>query len=180
LEACAFEQKEKTMARWRIAANPLVTGCIIGFAFGAINLLVTWLDTLLDDSPLTLFAFYGPMFFLWSVVAYRTARHSGRALAGVTAGTVVAFATFVVYDIVILLRVNMFLNELAGRADWVNLVRRFRDSGSDSFRRFVNVEYITGSPLKIAVASMLGAAIGAISGFFGRRRIIPPQLVSRT
>jgi hypothetical protein len=48
------------------------------------------------------------------------------------------------------------------------MVMRFRDSGSDSLRAFVNLDYIKGTPLKIGVASVIGAGMGAIGGSLGR------------
>jgi hypothetical protein len=59
------------------------------------------------------------MFSLWALVSFRAARRTGRLWSGITTGLIVAFATFVVFDLLILVRVNVFLNELTGRADWI-------------------------------------------------------------
>ena len=91
-----------------------------------------------------------------------------RPLSGVTAGDGLAFATFCVFDVLVLLRVNLFLNDLASRADWQNMVMRFRASGSDNLRLFVNLDYVKGAPLKIGVASLVGAVMGAIGGSLSR------------
>jgi hypothetical protein len=152
----------------RVVDNPLLLGFIVGVIFGSVNLVVTWLSPLTEDSPGALLRFYGPMFFVWALASFRASRRSGRLLSGVRTGIVVAFATFCVYDVPVLLRVNLFLNELTGRADWQNMVMRFRDSGSDSLRAFVNLDYIKGTPLKIGVASVIGAGMGAIGGSLGR------------
>ena len=154
----------------RLSHSPLLLGLLIGLVFGAANLVFTWLYPLADDSAGALLRFYGPMFFLWALVAARAARRSGRVLSGVTTGAVVAFATFCVFDVLVLLRVNVFLNELTGRADWQNMMRRFRASDFDSLRAFVNLEYLKGAPLKIGVASAVGAVMGAIGGFLGQLR----------
>ena len=158
----------------RLADRPLRLGILIGLVFGIINLVVTWLMPLLDDNPATLLGFYGPMFCIWGLAAFRAARISGRLLTGITTGFLVAFATFCVFDLLVILRINFFLNEMTGRADWQNLMQRYRASNFESLRAFVNREYILGSPLKIGVASMIGAAMGAIGGSFGLtfRRII--------
>jgi hypothetical protein len=110
------------------------------------------------------------MFFVWALASFRAARRSGRLLSGVTTGLAVAFATFCVFDVLVLLRVNLFLNELTGRADWQNMVLRFRASDFDSLRLFVNLDYVKGAPLKIGVASAIGALMGAIGGSLGRLR----------
>ena len=59
---------------------------------------------------------------------------------------------------------------MTGRADWQNLMMRFSTSGFDNRRLFVNVDYIKGAPLKIAVASSIGAVMGVIRSLFLRRQ----------
>lgn len=85
-------------------------------------------------------------------------------------GLMVAFFTFVAFDLLILVRVNVFLNELTSRADWQNMMMRFRESGVGSLRVFVNVDYLTGAPLKLGVSCAIGAVMGAIGGFLGQLR----------
>jgi len=155
------------MIRSRFADNPLLLGIIVGMTFGAMNLLVTWLFPLADDTPGALLLFYGPMFVLWALAAFRATRRSGRFLSGVTTGMLVAFATFVVFDLMVILRVNLFLSDITGRADWRNMMWRFQASGFDSLRAFVNVDYIKGAPLKIGVASAIGAFMGVVGGIVG-------------
>ena len=72
-----------------------------------------------------------------------------------------------------ILRVNLFLSEITGRADWRNMMWRFQASGFDSLRTFVNVDYITGAPLKMAVASSIGAFMGVVGGIVGSLTIRP-------
>jgi hypothetical protein len=155
------------MVRSRFAASPLLLGIIVGLTFGAMNLIVTWLFPLADDTPGALLLFYGPMFMLWALAAFRASRRSGRFLSGVTTGMLIALATFVVFDALVILRVNLFLNEITGRADWRNMMWRFQASGFDSLRAFVNVDYIKGAPLKIGVASAIGAFMGVLGGILG-------------
>jgi hypothetical protein len=107
------------------------------------------------------------MFLLWVLASFRETQRSGRLLSGLATGTVVAFSTFCVFDVLVLLRVNLFLTEISGRADWQNMMTRFRTSGFDSLRLFVNIAYIKAAPLKIAVASSIGAVVGAIGGSLG-------------
>ena len=156
------------MRSWRPGTHALFAGLIIGLVFGLANLLFTWLYPLSDDTRGALLRFYGPMFLLWAVASFRAARRTGRLWSGVTTGLTVAFATFVVFDLLILVRVNVFLKELTGRADWQNMMIRFRESGVDNVRLFVNLEYLTGAPLKLAVSCAIGAVLGAIAGFLGQ------------
>ena len=101
-------------------------------------MLFSWRYPLADDTPGALLAFYGPMFFVWAAAAFLATRRTGRVLTGVATGAVVAFATFCIYDLLVVLRVNLFLNELTGRDDWQNLMVRFEASGYESLRMFVN------------------------------------------
>ena len=71
---------------------------------------------------------------------------------------------FCIYDLLVLLRVNLFLDELTGRADWQNLITHFKASGYESLRKFVNLGNIKGAPLKIGIASLIGAVMGLIGG----------------
>ena len=155
------------MDRSTFIESPLLIGILIGVTFGTMNLLVTWLFPLAEDTPGALLLFYGPMFLLWALAAFRATHRSGRFLPGVTTGMLVAFATFVVFDALVILRVNLFLSEITGRADWRNMMWRFQASGFDSLRTFVNVDYIKGAPLKIGVASAIGAFMGVVGGIAG-------------
>jgi hypothetical protein len=155
------------MLNWQRSSGPLLIGLIIGLVFGCVNLILTGLAPLEDDTPAALLRFYGPMFLLWALASFRAARRSGRVLSGVITGLTVAFATFVVFDLLILVRVNLFLNELTGRADWQNLMMRFRASDFDSLRLFVNLDYARGTPLKLGVSCAIGVVLGVVGGFLG-------------
>ena len=78
--------------------------------------------------------FYGPMFAVWAIASFRTARRNGRLLSGVATGMAVAFATFCIFDLLVILRVNLFLNELTDRADWQQMMMQSRTSGIESHR----------------------------------------------
>jgi hypothetical protein len=155
------------MVTLRLPGRPLLLGCVLGLIFGIVDLLCTWVAPLSDDSIPALLRFYGPMFFFWAFVSFRSVRRSGRLSRGVTTGFVVAFGTFCVFYLLNLLRVNLFLAELTGRTDWQNLMRRFRASEFDSLRVFVNMEYLRGAPFKIGVASVIGAVMGLLGGTIG-------------
>jgi len=147
--------------------KPLFIGLVAGLVFGCADLALTWLNPVEDDSPSVLLRFYGPMFLLRVIIAFNAARRAGRLRSGVAAGMVVAFATFAVFVVLNFLRVNLFLNELTNRADWQNMMMRFRASGAASLRLFVNLDYLKGTPLKIAAATAFGAVFGALGGTLG-------------
>jgi hypothetical protein len=163
------------MLDWQHTKRTLLLGLVIGLMFGIVNLLITWFYPLADDTPAALLRFYGPMFFIWALAAFRAARRTGRLLSGVTTGVTVAFATSVAFDLFVLLRVNLFLNDLMGRADWQHMMLRFRASDVDSLRLFVNLDYAKGAPLKLVVSCAIGAVMGGVGGFWGHlthRRIL--------
>jgi hypothetical protein len=155
----------------------LTMGLVIGLVFSVWNLVVTILVPLLDDGPLALAGFYGPMFCLWGLAGWLAAKRTGHLANAVKAGAAVAFATFLVFDASVILRVNVFLDVLRYRADWRNMVANFPASGFESFRTYVNYVYITASPFKIFVATVIGTGCGLIGGLVaslapqGRRRI---------
>ena len=139
-------------------------GALLGAAFGVWDIVATWLDPLADDTPRALLIFYGPMFAAWGFAGFMSARRNGRVAEGVKVGAMSALTTFVVFYIANLIRINLFLETIRFRTDWANLVVRFHASGSESFRAFVNFDYVRGAPLKIGVASMIGACTGLIGG----------------
>jgi hypothetical protein len=144
----------------RFSKGLVLAGFVVGSGFGAVDLFLTWLDPVQDESPGALLLFYGPMFMSWAVAAFVVARRAGRVSSGVVGGMVVAFATSVMFVMVNLVRVNLFLDQLVNRADWQNMMMRFRASG-EALRLFVNVDYLRGAPFKIAVGIAIGALMGA-------------------
>ena len=168
------------MLNSRPGSGPLLLGLVVGLVFGCVNLILTWLEPLEDDTPAALLRFYGPMFFVWALASFRAARRSGRLLSGITTGLSVAFATFLVFDLLILIRINLFLSELTGRADWQDMMMRFSASGFDSLRLFVNVDYAKGAPFKLAVSCAIGVVVGAVGGLVGQlthRRIVATNIL---
>jgi hypothetical protein len=161
-------EPEGAMLDWPHIKRIVVLGLAVGLIFGLVNLLMSWLFPLAEDTPGALLRFYGPMFFVWALASFRAALRTGRLLSGITTGLAVAFATFVAFDLLILARVNLFLHELTGRADWQNMMMRFRASDMDSLRAFVNADYLIGAPLKLGVSCAIGAVMGTIGGLLGQ------------
>jgi hypothetical protein len=139
-------------------------GLLLGLAFGLWNLFETWINPLAEDTPVALLTFYVPMFAAWAVAAFNVAWRSGRVTHAIRMGVIVALATFVVFYVANILRVNLFLETIRIRSDWYGLLLRFDRSGFGSFRAFVNYEYITGVPFGIGVVSGIGAAMGSAGG----------------
>lgn len=154
--------------RTDMSGKPLVVGAVLGLIFGAWNLVTTWQQPLSDDTPAALLRFYGPLLAIWALLAFLAARQTGRLSSGTSTGTAVAFAAATIFVAFNFLRINLFLSDLTGRSDWQNLIGRFSTSGSNSLRLFVNLDFMKGTPLVIAVLTALGAALGTAGGILGQ------------
>jgi hypothetical protein len=149
----------------------LVTfGVLVGLLFGLWNMFQTWVDPLAEDTLLALLNFYGPMFAIWGFAGYRAARHHGRTWDGIVAAATLALVSFTVLSMMNLVRVNLFLDDIAGRLDWQNMMARFQTSGFDNLRAFVNYDYLSGAWFKVLVASVIGGMTGLVGGLVGRLR----------
>jgi hypothetical protein len=116
----------------------VILGLVLGASFGLWDLIVTLLDPLAEDDPRALLLFYGPMFAIWGLAGFVAARRTGRIVEGVKVAAIVAFVTFVVFDLAAIVRVNLFLDALTHRSDWQNLLVRFQASGFTSLRLYAN------------------------------------------
>ena len=137
---------------------------MLGLVFGAWNVAISILAPLMDDTPLTLASFYGPMFTAWGVAGGAAYRRTRRLQRAALSGATVALVTFIVLTAIVIARVNLSLDVMSQRPDWRNLVARFGESGFDSFRLYINYVYITGTPFKLAVATAIGGAAGLAGG----------------
>jgi hypothetical protein len=151
-----------------------VDGVALGIALGAVaaawNLVSTYLDPLMEDTPLALLSFYGPIFATHGIAGFLSSRRSGRIRNGVRAGGTVAAITFVILFAAILLRINLYLDVISQRDDWRSLLARFGASGFDSFPAYANYVYVTGAPFKMLVFVAVGALFGLLGGLAGRAR----------
>ena len=143
------------------------TGVLIGIVFGIWNLLHSLLYPLADDTIAALLMFYGPMFTAWGATGFFASRGTGRVVDGIKAAVIVALVTGIVFDLMLFVRVNLFLHTLTDRADWQNLMAQFRASSSGSLRGFINYHYLTQAPVKILVGMTIGACTGTIGGLLG-------------
>jgi|SoiMethySBSTD1v2_1073268.scaffolds.fasta_scaffold01762_20 hypothetical protein len=153
----------------------LAVGLVLGVVFSVLNVISAYVAPLADDSLTAIAAFYGPMFLAWGLAGFAAARNSGKPLVGLKTGALVAFGTFVVLTIVVIVRVNLSLPLMTQRPDWQNLIARFNASGFENLRTYVNYEYLKGAPFKILVASTIGAVFGFLGGCMSlafRRRTV--------
>ncbi|HJP60581.1 MAG TPA: hypothetical protein VJ865_11290 [Gemmatimonadaceae bacterium] len=158
----------KVTRRLTLQRSAVLFGLAVGAAFGLWNLITTWTDPLAEDTPSALLIFYGPMFATWALAGLAAARRTGRVLDGIKVGAMVAFVTFVVYDVTQFIRVNLFLDTLTQRSDWQNMMGSFKNSGSQNLRSYVNYVGLKGAPFKGLVASLIGATTGLIGGSLGK------------
>jgi hypothetical protein len=148
-------------------SRPAVVGLLLGLGFGLWNLVWTGLYPLAEDTVGALLAFYGPMFAAWAATSFFTSRRTGGLAEGIKAGVVVAFVTFCVLDLLVIVRANLFLQELSGRSDWRALMANFPASGFEGLRSYINYHYVSQAPLKIMVASLIGLGMGVVGGGLG-------------
>ena len=133
-----------------VKSSPLHFGLMVGLVLGLVNLALSWLYPLADDTPRRAAA------VCWtdvSPVGVRVLQSLPWSRTAVVRCfdwiLTVAFATFLVSDVLILLRVNLFLNELTGRDDWQSASAAFGPAISGAaFGLFVNLDYLKQAPLK--------------------------------
>ena len=139
-------------------------GVALGVFFGAWNLIVSVATPLLDDTLLSLSAFYGPLFVAWGCAGASAYRRTGTVGRSVKSGALVALVSFTILTLVVMVRVNLALALMSQRSDWQALVAGYGGSEFHSFRAYVNYVYVIGAPFKLAAASAIGALCGAIGG----------------
>jgi hypothetical protein len=93
-------------------------GTVLGAVFGAWMLTFTWLAPLAEDTALALAGFYGPMVLTWGLAAFAATRRTRRLIHGVKVGATVGLATFLIFNIAAIVRVNLFLEVISRRSDW--------------------------------------------------------------
>ena len=145
--------------------KPAVTwGLAIGIVAGSLLLIDTAIAPLADDSPGVMLAIVGTLLLLWTLASYAATRRTDRFRDAIFAGLLVGLASIAVVHVAAIVRVNVFLEEIQYRDDWVNLVARFRSSGFQSLRTYANYEYATGTPLLLLVGAAAGSICGIVSG----------------
>lgn len=143
-------------------------GMMLGAGFGAWNLVYTGLAPFAEDTPVALMSFYGPMFTIWSVAGFSAYRRTGKLSDAIKVGATVGLVTFVVFDLAVLVRANLFLDAISQRSDWRGLLANYQVSRFESLRAYVNYMYVTGIPLTFLVGALIGAGSGLLGGVMGR------------
>src|SRR5262249_57457439 len=108
------------------------------------------------------------MWLVWRSVSVGTSLPTRRFRDAVVAGMLAGIATMAVFDATSILRVNVFLDQIRYRADWVGLVARFDASNAPSLRAYANWEYVRGTPIVLAIGVVAGGLCGALAGGINR------------
>lgn len=148
--------------------HPVAWGFLIGAAAGTLQLLSTALDPLADDSGGVMFVIVATLLLLWMLASLGATTRSQRLRDVVISGIVMGAATMAVVHISSTLRVNLFLDQIQDRADWVNLMARYRASVFHSLRAYANYEYLGSLPALLALGAVAGGCCGAVGGAIRR------------
>ena len=144
--------------------GPVAWGLAIGLVAGALQLIDTAAEPLADDTPGGMLVIVGTLVLLWTLASFVATRPPGRIRDAVLAGLLIGLATSSVLHLAAIVRVNVFLEQIQHRNDWVNLVARFHASGFTSLRAYANYEYLRGTPLLLSLGAGVGALCGVLSG----------------
>jgi hypothetical protein len=138
--------------------HPLSWGLLIGTAAGTLQLLSTALDPLADDSAGSCSPSWQRCSCCGCSRASDRPRAPKRIRDVVVSGIVIGAVTMAVAYVSSIVRVNLFLDQISGRADWVNLMARFRASDFHSLRAYANYEYLGSLPILLALGAVAGDA----------------------
>ena len=148
---------------WREVRLPLLVGVTVGSIMGLANLIDTFRRPLSDDTPAMLIAAMASVLVVWAAVAMVATWRTRRLDQAMWCGAIQGIATFAMFHLAAIARLNLFLGAIQSREDWQGLLARFSDSGFHSLRAFANYEYVLIAPLVIAI----GALVGWIAGLAG-------------
>jgi hypothetical protein len=137
--------------------SPVAWGVAIGLTYGVLLLVDTAIEPLGDDSG-------GGMILVVAVLMPLAGARSPRFADAVVSGIVVGIATMAIVHLAAIVRVNLFLDEIRQRGDWISLVSRFNASGFHSLRVYASYEYLRQAPLVLALGAAAGGVCGAIAG----------------
>ena len=158
--------------------SPLTWGLTIGIIFGGWQLVDTAIEPLADDSGGTMAVLLGSLLLLWTLTSVAASLRSRQFTHAILAGTLAGLATMAVLDVSAILRVNIFLEEIRYREDWINLMARFDASGFQSLRMYANWEYFRGTPVILGLGALGGAMCGAIAGVISAMTAMPLRRAS--
>jgi hypothetical protein len=144
--------------------SPVAWGLTIGIVAGALQLIDTAIDPLADDTAGVMLSIVGTLLLLFTMASYVASLRSEHFRDAILAGLLVGLAAFAVLHLSAIVRVNVFLDQIQYRGDWTNLVDRFHASRFQSLRAYANYEYVSGTPLLLAIGGGAGAVCGMVSG----------------
>jgi hypothetical protein len=148
--------------------SPVAWGLAIGLAAGTLQLLDTAIEPLADDSAGSMIVVLGVLMLFWILTSIAAGRRTQRFRDAVAAGLVVSIATMTVLHLAAIIRVNVFLDQIRHRDDWLNLVAPFHASEFQSLRAYANYEYFRQTPLLLALAGAAGGLCGMLGGAINR------------
>jgi signal transduction histidine kinase len=148
--------------------SPPAWGLVIGVVLGALQLADTAFEPLSDDTAGAMMRILATMLVLWTLASIAAGRPSRRFRDALVAGALAGVATMAVINLTAILRVNIFLDEIRYRDDWINLVARFEASGSRSLREYANWEYVRATPMVLGLGAVAGGLCGAVAGVVNR------------
>ena len=148
--------------------SPLTWGLLIGVVLGSLQLIDTAVEPLAEDTPGAMIVIFGVMLSLWTLASIAAALPSRRYTRAIAAGILAGVATMAVLNLTAIARVNIFLDQIRHRDDWINLVARFDASGFQSLRAYANWEYLRGTPTILGLGAVAGGVCGAIAGLITR------------
>jgi len=144
--------------------SPVTWGLLLGIAFGTFQLLSTAVEPLADDTPRAMLGLLGTLLMFWIAIGVAAGRPTRRFRDAIVAGVLAGVVTMAVILVTSIVRVNVFLDEIQHRDDWVNLVARFEASGLQSLRSYANWEYVRGIPFGLALGALVGGLCGTVAG----------------
>jgi hypothetical protein len=148
--------------------SPIAWGLAVGVALGTLQLVTTARAPLADDDARGMMVMASVILLLWTSISVATSFPTRRFRDAVVAGMLAGLATMAVFDATSILRVNVFLDQIRYRDDWVNLVARFDASNAPNLRAYANWEYVRDTPFVLAIGVIAGALCGALAGVINR------------
>jgi hypothetical protein len=148
--------------------TPIAWGLAIGVVLGTWQLVNTARAPLADDDAGGMLFMVAVILLLWTSVSVATSLPTCRFRDAVVGGMLAGLATMAVFDATSILRVNVFLDQIRYRDDWVNLVARFDASNAPNLRVYANWEYVRGTPMVLAIGVLAGGLCGALAGVINR------------
>jgi len=148
--------------------SPIAWGLAVGVALGTLQLVTTARAPLADDDARGMMVMASVILLLWTSISVAASFPTRRFRDAVVAGMLAGLATMAVFDATSILRVNVFLDQIRYRDDWVNLVARFDASNAPNLRAYANWEYVRGTPFVLAIGVVAGALCGALAGVINR------------